>query len=79
MNWLINKLAKEETYFPTFLAALCLYSFLGCVTVNLMVSYYPAATKVTMFLLMLGAIALAYGSRLAHNLAYAKVNTKDKE
>lgn len=74
MNWLLRKLAQEETYFPIFLGVLTLYAVLGCVVFGLVANYLPKAAGVTATMFMIGAGLVAVGMRMTHNLAYAKVN-----
>lgn len=78
MNWLIKKLANESTYFPIFLGALSLYALIGCLVVRLTIENHPNAIPRIIFVFMFGATLVAYGGRVAHNLAYAKV-LKDEQ
>jgi hypothetical protein len=79
MNWLLNKLANEKTYYPIFMGALCLYAFLACILVNWAVGVYPNRIARIIFLLFVGAVGLAFGGRVVNSLAYAKVNKSREE
>jgi hypothetical protein len=78
MNWLIKRLANESTYFPIFLAVLAVYAMIGCVVVHWIANYHLLAIKPAVFLFLFGSAVVAYGGRLAHNLAYAKL-LKDEQ
>lgn len=45
MNWLIKKLANENTYYPIFLGCLCVYAFIGVVLFGQAVEHMPWAAK----------------------------------
>lgn len=79
MNWLIKRLANEAHYFPIFLAVLIAYALLGCLVVHWVIGAHPGVTKIIIFLFMMGATAVAYAGRVAHNLAYAKVNKEHND
>lgn len=77
MNWLLKKLANDDSYFKIFMGILTIYALLGCVLVNWVCDIYPHQTARIIFLLFLGAIGLAYGGRMVNNLAYCKLNNLD--
>ena len=74
MNWLINKLASEKTYFPIFMGALSIYAALACITMSYVLNNFPARIGQTAFLFFGGSVVLGYLGRLTHNWASNKVN-----
>ena len=73
-NWILNKLANEETYYVCFLVALIIYSLIGCCFSYWIINYHLREFKVFSFFFLLGGVAIGYVSRLVHNLARMKVN-----
>jgi hypothetical protein len=74
MKWLISKLAKEDSYFKIFVAVLSVYGLAGCFLVSFLLDRWPNQSAHIIFLLFLGAVALAFAGRITHTLAYAKFN-----
>lgn len=74
MNWLINKLADDNTYFTMFVAVLGVYAVASCIIMSFVLSIFPDHIGQATFLTFVGAMVLAYLGRLTHKWAYNKVN-----
>jgi hypothetical protein len=73
-QWLVRKLADENTYFPMFLGAMCIYAMIGVVLFGLTANYNIGAAKYVAILFLFGAAGMGVGGRIVHTLCYAKVN-----
>jgi hypothetical protein len=74
MNWLIKKLADDNTYFPIFVSVLGTYAVVCCILMSFVLSIFPDHIGQATFLAVCGAIALAYLGRLTNRWASDKLN-----
>jgi hypothetical protein len=78
VNWLTKKVADEKTFYAVFLTALFIYGVIACFITAIVGSYFPTVVGKVIFCLLGGTFFVAYVARVAHNLAYAKVNNDNK-
>lgn len=76
--WLLTTLANERTYWPLFMGVLSVYAVVGTVATGLALNYFPGYVRLLSCLFVGGAVLLAYCSRMAATLAYAKLNEGSK-
>lgn len=73
MNWLVKKLANEDSYYRIFLGTLVAYAILGVSIFALSVNFAPRLVDSVGVLLLIGAAIIGASAPVIHSRCYNKV------